>query len=142
MSEPTKNKAFKDVIDKFIHIGNCYYNGKHFDNVLNIFSDLTEEDKKIFLRSVHQIYSVVEMGVGNLSLEVSKTKIDNEPDTSENYNSKLMIETKFWFIRAFGISCIIGLLVFIILILFFASGVSGNYGNNSIVWKILSLMFK
>lgn len=142
MSEPTKTKAFKDVLDNFIHIGNCYYNGKHFDNVLNIFSDLTEEEQKIFLRGVHHIWTVVEVGVGNVPQALPKPKPDDDPASTEDYNSKLMIETKFWFIRALGISFIAGLASLIVLVIFFASGTTGRYDAAVNIIKIFGLLFK
>lgn len=135
--------AFKDVLDKFIHIGNCYYNGKHHDNVLNIFADLDEEDKKVFLRGVHHIYTVIEFGVESNQLAPLVKAEPGEPlDFSiDDYNTKLLVEMKFWFIKTFGILFVTLLIGIVIFILYLSTGLDEEPGRVASLFKVFGLLF-
>lgn len=135
--------AFKDVLDKFIHIGNCYYNGKHHDNVLNIFADLDEEDKKVFLRGVHHIYTVIEFGVETNQLSVlPKAEPGETPGSSiEDYNSKLLVEMKFWFIKTFGILIVLFLAGVVIFVLYLSASLDEEPGKVSNLFRVFGLLF-
>lgn len=139
------NKAFRDVLDKFVHIGNCYYNGKHHDNILNIFSDLEEEDKKLLLRGVHHIYSIVEFGVNAPDIQMGprlSPAMDGDAEVSQmDYNSKLMIEMKFWFIKTFGILFLLSITGFVFFILYVTSGTSEGPERAANLFKIFGLLF-
>lgn len=143
MNEQT-TKAFRDVLDKFIHIGNCYYNKKHHDNVLNIFADLEEEDKKIFLRGVYYIYTIVELGTNNPLLNSDTTQEDGSSDENSNsssYNNKLMIEMKFWFIKTAGAILFTALTFFILFVLYTTSSISDGQEATTGLIKVLGLLF-
>lgn len=144
MSDKTTTKAIRDVLDKFVHIGNCYYNGKHHDNVLNIFGDLNQEDQKILLRGVHQIYLLLESG--EISSEIPLfPKVQNDHDTevesSADYNSKMMIELKFWFFKTMGLMTLTILSLLVVIVAYFGSSEDGSGQGLTRVFKVLALMF-
>lgn len=141
MNEQT-TKAFRDVLDKFVHIGNCYYNGKHHDNVLNIFSDLDEEDRKLLLRSVHHIYTIVEFGTTPTPFTTRlKAGPENDPVTIADYNTKLMVEMKFWFVKTFGILFLLSVTAFTFFILYVSSSGTGDTQRVANLFKIFGLLF-
>lgn len=96
MTKPN-NKAFKDVLDKFIHIGNCYYNGKHYDNVLNIFNDLENEDQKALLHGVYYLFAVMEHGMvpgtNQPNVKPKPEVLDTPKESNEDTVTK---ELKLW----------------------------------------------
>lgn len=73
---PDKTTAsFREVIGKYLHIADKDYKGHVNDNVLNIFNDLPEEDKKLFLRGVVYIHSIVIGGIETLPKREQKDKV-------------------------------------------------------------------
>ena len=83
----TDKPTFKDAIAKFIHIGEVYYRGRYNDNVLNIFEELTEEDRKILLRTIYRVYSLVDKGEFNTPTERVKRTMDAPEPEAETANS-------------------------------------------------------
>ena len=55
-----EHAGLKEVLAKLKKINEEDYNGKHYDNALNIFNDLSDRDKKVFLLGVLNIYNMME----------------------------------------------------------------------------------
>lgn len=53
------NSHLTELLDKFYKIGRMKYNGKIYDNVLNIFDELDIEDQKTLLRGALGVYASV-----------------------------------------------------------------------------------
>lgn len=145
MSNQT-TKAFKEALDKFIHIGNCYYNSKHHDNVLNIFNDMEHIDRIALLKGVFHIYSIFEFGIEEHSSMPVKTTPKPETEVlatsvDENINNKALVELKFW---TFKVTFILGLMFFfgfIILVFFMSDSVDTGHSTLNKFFGILSLLF-
>ena len=58
MSDVEDFEAFSDVIDKFRIIADNEYDGKIYDNVLSIYMQLTHSERKLFLKSLLQVYFI------------------------------------------------------------------------------------
>lgn len=145
MSNQT-TKAFKEALDKFIHIGNCYYNSKHHDNVLNIFNDMEHVDRIALLKGVFHMYSIFEFGIEEHNSIPVKTTPKPEVDAlatsvDESINNKALVELKFW---AFKVTFILGLVFFFgFIILVFTMSDSVDTGHSSLnkFFGILGLLF-
>ena len=141
MSSP-KQTTFREALDKFIHIGNCFYNGKHHDNAMNIFNDLDEEDRMVFLRGVFHIYNFMEYGPSTKELGTSKPvkpKIDEDEDVV-SFNNRQMVELKVWFVKVLVWLVVLGLVVLFGLGIYFSSSAGGEEDTVNI-FKILALLF-
>lgn len=137
-----KLTTFKDSLDKFIHIGNAYYNGKHHDNVMNIFQDLDEEDRMVFLRGVFHIYNYMEYGAASKETVPSKP---NKPKTDEDddivgFNNRQMVELKVWFVKVLVWLVAIGLVFLFGLGIYFSSA-SGGAEDTVNIFKVIALLF-
>lgn len=145
MSNQT-TKAFKEALDKFIHIGNCYYNSKHHDNVLNIFNDMEHVDRIALLKGVFHIYSIFEFGIEEHNSLPVKTTPKPEVDAlaisvDESINNKALVELKFW---VFKVTFVLGLVFFfgfIILVFFMSDSVDTGHSTLNKVFGILGLLF-
>lgn len=145
MSNQT-TKAFKEALDKFIHIGNCYYNSKHHDNVLNIFNDMEHVDRIALLKGVFHMYSIFEFGIEEHNSMPVKTTPKPEVEAlatsvDENINKKALVELKFW---AFKVTFVLGLVFFfgfIILVFFMSDSVDTGHSTLNKVFGILGLLF-
>lgn len=141
MTKPNNNNTFRDVLDKFIHIGNCYYNSKHYDNVLNIFNDLEKEDQKNLLLGVYYLFVLMEHGGGPDTYEsVLQPKLVND-ENPEAEHKKVMTELKIWFVKMSVIFVLISFLSLIVMILFFGGNAAESSGILSRTFKILSMLF-
>ena len=141
MTKPNNNNTFRDVLDKFIHIGNCYYNSKHYDNVLNIFNDLEKEDQKNLLLGVYYLFVLMERGPASDTYEpVLQPKPVND-ENPESDHKKVMTELKIWFVKMSVIFVLISFLSLIVMILFFGGNAAESSGILSRTFKILSMLF-
>ena len=141
MTKPNNNNTFKDVLDKFIHIGNCYYNSKHYDNVLNIFNDLEKEDQKNLLLGVYYLFVLMEH---NPVSETHAPVLQPKPiagESPETEHKKVMTELKIWFVKMSAIFVLISFLSLIVMILFFGGNAAESSGILSRTFKILSMLF-
>lgn len=137
-----KQPTFKESLDKFVHIGNAYYNGKHHDNVMNIFNDLDEVDRMVFLRSVFHIYSIMEFGVASketAQIKSNKVKTDEDDDIAV-FNNRQMVELKVWFVK------VLVWLVVICFVLIFGLGVyfsssPGTEESGTNLFRVIGLLF-
>lgn len=140
MTKPNNN-TFRDVLDKFIHIGNCYYNSKHYDNVLNIFNDLEKEDQKNLLLGVYYLFVLMERGPASDTYEpVLQPKPVND-ENPESDHKKVMTELKIWFVKMSVIFVLISFLSLIVMIIFFGGNAAESSGILSRTFKILSMLF-
>ena len=142
MDNNKQTKALKEVIEKFDHIGNCYYNGKHHDNVLNIFNDLDENDRKEFLRGTYAVYKIIESGHMKI---VTTTVVPNlEPfrkgENVSAINEQSLIELKIWFVKMLGVVVTVGIIILIGLVMYFSNTAESGANGLSKVFKILSLL--
>lgn len=137
------NKALREALDKFVHIGDCFYNGKHHDNVLNIFNDMEHEDRLTLLRGVHDIYSILENGsfsavVGRALAPPSK---QDDEKTLTSVNEIGMQELKFWFVKVIFLAIMVGLLLLVGFV--FVLSLSGDESKSiSLTMKAISLLLK
>lgn len=137
-----KQSTFRESLDKFIHIGNAYYNGKHHDNVMNIFNDLDEEDRMVFLRGVFHIYNFMEYGIH--SKEMTQQRQVN-PKTDEDddivvFNNRQMVELKVWFVKVLVWLVVFGLVILFGVGVYFSSTPSGEENGTSI-FRVLATLF-
>lgn len=58
MTTGPKDKHLSELISKFYSISKAKYNGKTYDNVLNIFDELDLEEQKELIRGTIGVYSV------------------------------------------------------------------------------------
>ena len=118
MKESKTNKPLKEALESFNHIGKCFYNGKHHDNVLNIFNDMDHDHKLSLLRGVFEIFTVVESGVkefpSSLLTSPPKKEVQTTED-SEPATDASMRELKVWLFKLVALT-----IVFIMLLAFFA----------------------
>ena len=141
MTKPNNNNTFRDVLDKFIHIGNCYYNSKHYDNVLNIFNDLEKEDQKNLLLGVYYLFVVMEHGADPGQYEPVLQPKPNAGENPEAEHKKVMTELKIWFVKMSAIFVLISFLSLIVMVLFFGGNAAESSGILSRTFKILSMLF-
>ena len=141
MTKPNNNNTFRDVLDKFIHIGNCYYNAKHYDNVLNIFNDLEKEDQKNLLLGVYYLFVLMEHGSEPGTHEPVLQPKPNAGESPETEHKKVMTELKIWFVKMIAILVLISFLSLIVMILFFGGNAAESSGILSRTFKILSMHF-
>lgn len=125
--------TFLEAIAKFIHIGEVYYNNHYYDNVLNIFDELTEEDRKELLRAVYQIFVLVEKGVIENPLRPSRQR-EGIPE-ERTVDASMTASSTF----------IIVLLVFLLLLvvsIFFIVGMDTESGASfKVLFKLIGFMF-
>ncbi len=140
MTKPNNN-TFRDALDRFIHIGNCYYNSKHYDNVLNIFNDLEKEDQKNLLLGVYYLFVVIEHGDVPKQYEPVLQPKPNAGESPETEHKKVMTELKIWFVKMSVIFVLISFLSLIVMILFFGGNAAESSGILSRTFKILSMLF-
>lgn len=119
MAEKT---TFKEAVQKFIHIGEVYFRGHYHDNVLNIFNELGEEDKKALLRTMYQVYFLVERGEIENPLEVPQRRTDGAPDDH-------FVPTTTTASSAFIIAMLL-VLIFVLVMLFLVIGMDGSSGSS------------
>lgn len=60
---PNKEKHLIQLIAKFYNISRQRYNGKTFDNVLNIFDDLSLDEQKLLIQGVLGVYAASASGL-------------------------------------------------------------------------------
>ncbi len=145
MSNQT-TKAFKEALDRFVHIGNCYYNSKHHDNVLNIFNDMEHIDRIVLLKGMFHMYSIFEFGIEEHNSMPVKTTPKPEVEVlatsvDESINKKALVELKFW---TFKVTFILGLVFFfgfIILVFLMSDSVDTGHSTLNKVFGILGLLF-
>lgn len=138
--EKSNPKAFRDVLDKFIHIGHFYYNGKHHDNVLNIFNDLDKTDQKTLLLGVYFLYSVMETG----SFEnPSEAELKPKPEVLQEesgYDEKEMAKLRTWFFKVLVIVFVGFVFGLFTVLVWFGQSVEEDPESIGIIFKIISLM--
>lgn len=142
MDNNKQTKALKEVIEKFDHIGNCYYNGKHHDNVLNIFNDLDENDRKEFLRGTYAVYKIIESGhmKESNSEVIPKLEPFGRGENISIINEQSLVELKIWFIKMLGTMVTVGIIILISLVMYFSNTAETGADGLSKVFKILSLL--
>ena len=135
----TEKKTLKEVLEQFEYVGNTIYNGKFDDNVLNIFSELTDAEKRILLRSVYNLLCILNVPPENQSVpsRLKKPKLDEE---TGNGVSEEVGEIKTWLLKFILGTFVIGavLTLGVVFVMSFAQTVSGK---GSDTWKILELLF-
>lgn len=125
MSQSSAIISFRDVFLKYLHIADNDYNGHVNDNVLNIFNDLNEDERKLFLRGVVHIHSLVVGDVDTLPKReivkakrieereaIEKSDIDAEDEMMEFFNKRHKLKMKMWFIKMVGMGLMGFLLLF------------------------------
>lgn len=142
MDNNKQTKALKEVIEKFDHIGNCYYNGKHHDNVLNIFDDLDENDRKEFLRGTYAVYKIIESGhmKESNSEVVPKLEPFGRGENVSIINEQSLVELKIWFIKMLGTVVTVGIIILISSVMYFSNTAETGADGLSKIFKILSLL--
>ena len=142
MDNNKQTKALKEVIEKFDHIGNCYYNGKHHDNVLNIFNDLDENDRKEFLRGTFAVYKIIESGHEKTTTTAVVPKLEpfSKGENLSIINEQSLVELKIWFIKMLGIVVTVGIIILIGLVMYFSNTAETGANGLGKVFKILSLL--
>lgn len=134
--------TLKESLEKFTYIGLTYYSGKYHDNVLNIFSDLTTEEKKIFLRGVYDIYNHFDTGIETQKTNHEDSVVDTKAkDYLVDYNSKVMVDVKVWFIKIFGIVLTLTVAFIFMFTLYVGTGISEDPKRLSNLFKIFGLLF-
>lgn len=135
----TEKKTLKEVLEQFEYVGNTIYNGKFDDNVLNIFSELSDSEKRILLRSVHNLLCILNIPPENQNVpsRLKKPKLDEDPG---NGTTEEIGRLKTWLLKfilgTFVIGCVCTLAVVFIM--------SFNQTMNeqgSDFFKILKLLF-
>lgn len=88
MADRTAYASLKDVLIKYLHIAEEDYKGHINDNVLNIFNDLSDDEKKAFLKGVLHIHSMVAGHVDTIPRHIprSRTKRGALPADAEDEN--------------------------------------------------------
>ena len=106
--------SFRDVLSRYLRIADHDYKGHVHDNVLNIFNDLDEEDRKLFLRGVVHIHSVVIGHIDTLpkrdhkppmvesarDLRGDDDKDPEEDEVVEYINKRQRYAMQMWMLRA------------------------------------------
>lgn len=119
--------SLQDVLVKFVGIADVHYRGKIHDNVLNVFNDLSDEDKKTFLRGVLHIHALV---IGEIEsplqcipvhvIPVNGTtegvQVVTEPLDNEiaELNKKQMIQLKGWLVKTTSVIVLLSFAVLVI----------------------------
>ena len=141
MTKPN-NKAFREVLDKFIHIGNCYYNAKHYDNVLNIFNDLERTDQRTLLLGVYHLYAIMEHGVVP---GTDQPNVKPKPDVAEALKTpehdKAMVELKIWIVKVLVSAALLIFICLVLIVIFFGGPMEEGTDALSKTIKIFSLLF-
>lgn len=132
----TEKITFKDAIQKFIHVGEVYFRGHYSDNVLNIFNELTEGDKKALLRGLHQVYFLVDSGAIESIPEGSPPSRRHEPEPEPEDNSPAT-PVPMTASSTFVIIMLL-VLIFILVILFIAMGLDSS--PNSAFKKLVRIL--
>lgn len=135
------NKAFKESLDRFVHIGNVHYNGKHFDNVLNIFNDLDSSDQKSLLVGVYYLFSVME---GNVNPSTNTLITKPKPETLNSGTSlegKHVTELKIWLIKMIAVALTMGIFAIVLsVIIIGGANTENNVSFLGNVFKIIMLL--
>ena len=108
-------RTLNEVLARIHFLGQVFYNGKHHDNILNIWADLEEGEKRILLLASYHMYAVNNGGMPTLPPaltpappEEPKPKLTDLPplkadETLEDYDKRLMVRTKHIVTSAFVI---------------------------------------
>lgn len=124
--------TFLEAIAKFTHIGEVYYKSHYYDNVMNIFYELTEEERKELLRAIYQISMLVQNGV-----------IENplRQDPRESFVRERPEQGKATATTTFVITMLV-FMIFILLAIFFILGLDSDNGASfRTLFKLLGFMF-
>ena len=112
MTEKVLTTNFKEVLERFLSIAGTDYKGHVHDNVLNIFNDLSEEERKLLLRGVVQIHDVVVGEVKVIPQRPTKPKVpssardmdgedldESEEEVVDYMNAKQKTYIKLWILK-------------------------------------------
>lgn len=76
------------ILDKFEEIGKTKYNGKFEDNALNIFEELSNQEKKILIQQVFMLYLII---FRNERVDIDLDPEDDEEGSGYSPGSMLII---------------------------------------------------
>lgn len=153
MPDQEKEKL-SDVINKVKTIGNNHYDGKIYDNILNIFADLTIKEQRTLLKGLINICFIVETQVeeNTESIESNKHAIEtNQEKIKEVYEKIETVKDEIIDIDAINRveliklktfltkSLIILLIMLVLFAIFIATFFDGPSGFSSITIKILEI---
>lgn len=154
MSEIEDHEVFSDVMDKFRIIADNEYDGKIYENVLSIYAQLTHAERKLFLKSLIQVYFIFSRSISEASLPDEDKKkdktakevctvIQSEIDDISSANERELIKLKTWLVKWFVAA---GTITFIIFSAFMAyTGQTGevNVWKDRImaVWNVVKVLF-
>lgn len=127
MPEQEKEKL-SDVINKVKTIGNNHYDGKVYDNILNIFADLTIKEQRTLLKGLVNICFIAEA-------QVEENTVKDELIDIDAINRVELIKLKTFLTK----SLIILLIMLVLFAIFMATFFDGPSGFSSITIKILEI---
>ena len=155
MTDKVTIASFRDVLNRYLHIADHDYKGHVHDNVLNIFNDMTEEERKLFLRGVIHIHSVVVGHIDTIPKRDSKLKVvestrdlrnegvdPDEDEVVEYINTRQKLAMKTWLTKVTAITILVCLFSMFLVSLMSSNGVSIPYfesitGVGKVVNKVL-----
>jgi hypothetical protein len=143
------------ILTKIKEIGNESYEGKVFDNILNIFADLTLAEQRALLKNLITICFIVQdqvldnaanIAINKSQIQTNKQNIERvecdvdtlktELSDIEAINKVELIKLKTWFVKATFVFLILGFILF----LGFTAFIDGSSSISSMIKNIFDIV--
>jgi hypothetical protein len=154
MSDQEKQKL-SVILSKIKHIGNVNYDGKIFDNILNIFADLSLSEQRALLKNLITICFIVQdqvldnaanIAVNKSQIQTNKENIKRVETEIEDIKTELLdiesinkvelIKLKTWFVKATFVFLFLGLIVFLL----FTAFIDGSEAISSMIKNVFDVV--
>lgn len=137
----SEKKTLKEVLEQFEYVGNTIYNGKFEDNVLNIFSELTDAEKRVMLQSFYHLLCVLTLPPEEQKVPVRRNRPQLEEDPDEEIYNQEMSGFKTWILKfLFGSLITTGVATVFVLVLLSLHKTFN--GGGSTFFTVLKLLFE
>ena len=162
MSDVEDFEAFSDVIDKFRIIADNEYEGEIYDNVLSIYMQLTHSERKLFLKSLLQVYFIFSRSIQEPTTEIDQIRankpkteakdkkpkepcaaIQGEIEDIDDANEYELIKLKTWLVKWFVSVGSISVIAFIAFMMYTNQTGEANVWKDNVmaVWNVVKVLF-
>lgn len=137
----TEKKTLKEVLEQFEYVGNTIYNGKFEDNILNIFTELSESEKRVLLRSVYNLLCIMVLPPEEQKVPPRPKKPQLEEESDEEVYNQELDAFKAWIIKFLFGSLIVGVVCTLMVMVLLSLHKTFN-GEGSTFFLVLRLLFE
>ena len=137
----TEKKTLKEVLEQFEYVGNTIYNGKFEDNILNIFTELSESEKRVLLYSVYNLLCIMTLPPEEQKVPARPKKPQIEEESDEEVYNQELDAFKAWIIKFLFGSLIVGVVCTLMVTVLLSLHKTFN-GEGSTFFSVIKLLFE